>query len=198
MVRAVLVAAADRRRWCLRASGERRLAPALCMALFSVSMPAWWGRFDHAALTSHFLLLFGLGTYFILIRPGGLQHWIGATGLLCLTLTVHPYLFVMNTALILAAPVTLLARRTQGWPAAFGYAAGALAVSAAAIWALGYLGGPVRVATDGCHEPSRRSGRPARGGSAALSPTSMRARSAAGKATTTLASACSPAFRSSA
>lgn len=126
--------------WCVRASGETRLTPALCLAIICVSMPAWWGRFDHAALTSHFLLLLGLGTYSILVRHGSLSRWAAATGLLCLTVTVHPYLFAMNAALILAAPVTLLLRRDHAWPASLGYATCALATAVAATWALGYLG----------------------------------------------------------
>jgi hypothetical protein len=126
--------------WCVRATGERRALPALCMAVISVSMPAWWGRFGHAALTSHFLLLFGLGTYFILVRSGTARRWIGAALLLGATVLVHPYLLLMNAALIAAVPVTLLLRREKCWLGAALGAFCAMLVTLLVVWSLGYLG----------------------------------------------------------
>jgi hypothetical protein len=126
--------------WCLRAAGEKRWLPALCMAVVSVSMPAWWGRFGHAALTSHFLLLFGLGSYFILLRFGTVRHWCGATLLLCATLLVHPYLLFMNAALIAAVPATLLLRGDATWRGATFATACAMLAVLLTVWALGYLG----------------------------------------------------------
>lgn len=126
--------------WCVRAAGETRWLPALSMAVISVSIPAWWGRFGHAALTGHFLLLLALGTYFILVRRGTTLRWIAATALLGVTILVHPYLFLMNAAMIAAVPLTLLLSRNRAWwPAAIG-AACAMLVSLLMIWSLGYLG----------------------------------------------------------
>ncbi|MDR3538333.1 MAG: DUF6311 domain-containing protein [Acetobacteraceae bacterium] len=125
--------------WCVRASGETRVVPALCMAVVAVSIPAWLNRFVHVALSSHFLLLFGLGTYFILVRRGGALRWAAAAGLLCITLLVHPYLFVMNAAIVFAAPLTLLVRNDKAWHASLGYAAGTLLVMMVVLRTLGYL-----------------------------------------------------------
>lgn len=101
--------------WALRGAGERRLLPALAVALAALSMPAWIGRFGHAALSGHFLILAGLGLYFRLVAapdqdepPHGL--WIAAGGLQVLALLVHPYLAVMTLALLAAVPATRLLR----------------------------------------------------------------------------------------
>jgi hypothetical protein len=126
--------------WCLRATGETRWLPALCMALISIGMPAWWNRFGHAALTSHFLLLCALGTYFILVRRGSTSRWLAATALLCATILVHPYLFVMNAAVIAAVPLTLMLRKDVGWWKAAAGTAGAMLISLLLIGWLGYLG----------------------------------------------------------
>ena len=128
--------------WCLRAAGERRVLPALCMAVLAVSIPAWWNRFTHAALTGHFLILFTLGTYLLLVRHGTVRRWCGAAALLGATILVHPYLMLMNAAVLAAVPVTLLLRRDRGrgWrPAALG--TGLMLLGALLLlWSLGYLG----------------------------------------------------------
>lgn len=126
--------------WCLRQAGERRLAPAVGVALAAAATPAWLARHGHAALMGHFLLLLGLGTYVRLAHapsPGG---WAGAAGLSLAALLTHPYLALMVLALLGAVPLTLLLRgEARWWRAALGAAAAAAAV-AAALWTLGYLG----------------------------------------------------------
>jgi hypothetical protein len=99
--------------FALRSAGERRLLPALAVALAALSTPAWIGRFGHAALSGHFLILFALGLYFRLVEeeedpPRGL--WLAAGALQVLALLVHPYLAVMTLALLAAIPVTRLLR----------------------------------------------------------------------------------------
>jgi hypothetical protein len=126
--------------WCIRAAGETRWLPAFCMVLVSVSMPVWWSRFGHAALTGQFLLLMALGCYFILVRRGSVGRWLGATVLLCGTLLVHPYLFLMNSAILAAAPTTLLFRRDRGLGLAVVGISLSLAIALFGAWWLGYLG----------------------------------------------------------
>jgi hypothetical protein len=127
--------------WCIRAAGERRIVPVLCMAVICVSIPAWWDRFPHAALTTHGLLLLGLGTYFVLLRRPRAATWIGVILLLVITLAVHPYLLAMNGALLAAAPVTLWLRRSETWRAVACGVIGAVTVIAFLMWLLGYIGG---------------------------------------------------------
>jgi hypothetical protein len=96
--------------FALRGAGERRLLPALGVALAALSMPAWIGRFGHAALTGHFLLLLGLGLYLRLVRSPTPGWWLAAGGLQVLALLVHPYLAAMTLALLGAVPATRLLR----------------------------------------------------------------------------------------
>jgi hypothetical protein len=126
--------------WCIRATGEKRGLPALCMAVICVSMPAWWSRFGHAALTGQFLLLAALGSYFILVRHGSVGRCVAATALLCATVLVHPYLFLMNAAILTAVPLTLLLRKDRGFRLGVAGASAAMAVALLSIWWLGYLG----------------------------------------------------------
>jgi hypothetical protein len=126
--------------WCLRTVGERRLLPNLCVALIAVSIPTWWNRFSHAALTAHFLILFALGTYILLVQRGTAWRWLAATMLLCATILVHPYLFLMNSAVIAAAPATLLLRWDRAWRTAMVGFICAMAGSLLLLSMLGYLG----------------------------------------------------------
>src|SRR5687767_13857136 len=66
--------------WCLRGTGERRLLPAVAVALAAASMPAWLGRYGHAALTGHFVLLLALGLYLRLVRAHRPALWFAAAG----------------------------------------------------------------------------------------------------------------------
>ena len=129
--------------WCLRGAGERRLLPALAVAVAAASMPAWWHRFGHVALCSHFLLLASLGLYLRLVAatvPHRTRLWFAAVVLQLASLLVHPYLAVMVLAVLGAAPATLLLRRSPAWFAA-GLGGGAvLAALLVAMALLGYLG----------------------------------------------------------
>ncbi|NGM19884.1 hypothetical protein G3576_07640 [Roseomonas stagni] len=125
--------------WALRGAGETRILPAIGVALAAASMPAFIGRFGHAALCGHFLLLLGLGVYLRLVRRPTVARWIGAGALQVAALLVHPYLAAMTLALLGAVPATRLLRGE-----AFigpGLAVGvALAAVAGVMAGFGYLG----------------------------------------------------------
>jgi hypothetical protein len=125
--------------WALRGTGERRLLPAIGIALAALSMPAWIGRFGHAALCGHFLLLAGLGFHLRLVRaPTGLL-WLGAGVLQVLALLIHPYLAVMTLALLGAVPLTRALRGERFLGAGIAVGAAAAAVLLVMV-GFGYLG----------------------------------------------------------
>ena len=127
--------------WCLRGAGERRLLPALAVAVAAVSMPAWWDRFGHAALCGHFFLLVALGLYLRLVRRPEPRRWGMAIAFQLAALLVHPYLALMVLAILSAVPLTLLARRRDGgWRRAALGAGGCVLVLIGAMALLGYLG----------------------------------------------------------
>ncbi|WP_237216609.1 DUF6311 domain-containing protein [Falsiroseomonas oryziterrae] len=125
--------------WALRGADERRLLPAIGVSLAAVSMPAFIGRFGHAALSGHFLILVGLGFYFRLVVEPTRGLWIGAALLQVAALLVHPYLALMTLALLAAVPATRLLRGERFLPEALGVA-GIVALVAAVMAAFGYLG----------------------------------------------------------
>lgn len=125
--------------WALRGAGERRLLPALGVALAAASMPAWIGRFGHAALCGHALLLLGLGVYLRLVARPTRGLWLGAVSLQVLALLVHPYLAAMTLALLGAVPATRLLRGERFLGAGLGVAA-AMAAVVGVMAAFGYLG----------------------------------------------------------
>lgn len=126
--------------WCLRGAGERRLFPAVAVALAAASMPAFLNRYGHAALSGHFTLLIALGLYLRLVRAPSAPLWAAAVLAAAGTLLVHPYLAAMALALLAAVPATLLLRGDRRW---MGAAAGFVATAGAAggvMAAFGYLG----------------------------------------------------------
>jgi hypothetical protein len=126
--------------WALRGTGERRIGPAIGVALAATAMPAWLARYGHAALTGHFLLLLGLGWYARLAAHQSALRWLGAALTALAALLVHPYLAVMVLAVLGAAPLTLLLRGGRGVvAAAIGFGA-VLAAVAGAMAALDYFG----------------------------------------------------------
>ncbi|WP_439598575.1 DUF6311 domain-containing protein [Falsiroseomonas sp.] len=125
--------------FALRSAGERRLLPALGMALAAASMPAWIGRFGHAALCGHFLLLLGLGLYLRLVTRPSPALWLAAALLQVATLLVHPYLAAMTLALLGAVPATRLLRGEAFWGPALAVAA-SFGLVVAAMAGFGYLG----------------------------------------------------------
>jgi hypothetical protein len=129
--------------FALRSAGERRLLPALGVALAAASMPAWIGRFGHAALCGHFLLLLGLGFYLRLVTRPSVALWVGAGILQVLALLVHPYLAAMTLVLLGAVPATRLLRGEAfiGPALAVGLAFAAVVGVMAAFGYLGASGG---------------------------------------------------------
>jgi hypothetical protein len=123
----------------LRGAGERRLLPAVGVALAAVAMPAWIMRFGHAALTGHFLLLAMLGLYFRLTRSPTPATWSAAVALQPVTLLVHPYLAFMTLALLAAVSATLLLRG-RSFVGAFAAVVAAVALCFGILSAFDYLG----------------------------------------------------------
>jgi hypothetical protein len=126
--------------WCLRGTGERRLLPAVAVALAASAMPAFINRYGHAALTGHFTLLAALGLYLRLVGAQRPRLWAGAALCAVGTLLVHPYLAAMVLALLAAVPATLLLRGARGWGAAAAGGAATAAAVGATMAAFGYLG----------------------------------------------------------
>lgn len=126
--------------WCLRAAGERRLVPALCIAVVAIAMPTWWSRFFHASLTGHFLIWFALGTSLYLTRDNRPVQWVAAALLQIVILLVHPYLWAMTAVFLLGVPLTHLINGDARWRVSL--PASLLAVGASILVAslLGYFG----------------------------------------------------------
>jgi hypothetical protein len=114
--------------FALRATGERRLLPSLCVALIAASMPTFLARLRHPSMSAHFLLLILLGCYFHAVKGARVALWAGC-GVAAMLLLVHPYLLFMGMALPAAAFATLWFRHDPRWREA----AGALAITTAAI-----------------------------------------------------------------
>lgn len=126
--------------FALRSVGERRIVPALGVALAALAVPPWLARYGHAALTFHAALLTAIGLYLRLARGQTVALWAATAAAMVATLLVHPYLAAMALAVIAAVPATLLLRGDRGWiGAGCGVAASAGAV-AATMAMLGYLG----------------------------------------------------------
>jgi hypothetical protein len=126
--------------WCLRAAGERRLLPAIGVALAALSTPAFLARHGHAALMGQFTLFLALGLALLAVRNPTFRNGAAGAGLAVATLLIHPYLALMVLALLASAPLTLALRRDPLWPvAALGLAASMLAM-ALVMAAFGYLG----------------------------------------------------------
>ena len=100
--------------FALRSTGERRWLPAVAVSLLSVCMPTLLFRLWHTALTGHFLLLTMLGLYLRIMRGSG-RALAWACILQVALLLIHPYLMLMATALLLAAPLSLFLRGDARW-----------------------------------------------------------------------------------
>ncbi|MBF0859892.1 hypothetical protein HKD24_11780 [Gluconobacter sp. LMG 31484] len=101
--------------FALRSLGEKRLLPALAVAVFSACFPTFLVRLGHAALCGHWILLLAIGLYFRATRPGAGPRAVRILAVLTvLTLLVHPYLMVMTGAILGAVPLTLFLRN-RNW-----------------------------------------------------------------------------------
>ena len=125
--------------FALRGAGERRFLPALGVALAAASMPAWIGRFGHAALCGHFMLLLGLGFHLRLVARPTPWLWGGAILLQPAALLIHPYLAAMTLAMLGAVPATRLLRGESFVAAAIAVGV-ALALVFGVMAGFGYLG----------------------------------------------------------
>jgi hypothetical protein len=100
--------------FALRSVGERRLLPAVVAALMAASQPVFLARFMHTSLCSHFAVLVMIGLYFRAVAGSLTALRLGCLALPVLLL-VHPYLAVMNAAVLCAVPLTLAWRRDRAW-----------------------------------------------------------------------------------
>jgi hypothetical protein len=126
--------------FALRSAGEKRLLPALAVAVIALSMPTllYRGLRPHESLCGHFLILTAIGVYFRIARGSTVATWIAAPALLASSLLIHPYLAVMVAAVLLAAPTSLLIRRDGSWlPASVAFAL-AIALCGGLALLLGY------------------------------------------------------------
>lgn len=124
--------------FALRSAGERRLLPGLAIAIIAVSMPTLLFRFVHSSLCSHFLILVALGLYFRITRNARLATVIGADALMLVALLVNPYIMEMTIAVLVAAPISLLARRDRNWRWVAEGIGGGVAITAIMALLLGY------------------------------------------------------------
>jgi len=124
--------------YALRSAGERRLLPAIVIAVIAISMPAFLHRVGHAALSGHFLILLAIGVYFQ-IRSGRTRAVFGyASGLLITSLLVHPYLMTMVAVVLMAAPISLRVNEEPAWRHVASGLLAALAATGLAAIILGY------------------------------------------------------------
>ena len=100
--------------FALRSAGERRWLPAVAVSLMAISMPTFLHRLWHAALSGHWFLLVALGLYFRIVR-GNRPALAAGCVLPVVLLLVHPYLMLMASVLLLAAPLTRLLRGDPRW-----------------------------------------------------------------------------------
>lgn len=124
--------------FALRSAGERRLLPAVAVAVLSISVPTLLYRFGHAALCSHFLILVALGLYFQIVNRDRRKPLLQALLLILASLFIHPYLMYMVIAVLLAAPLTLLIRRDRSWMRVAVALVGAVGVTGVLALVMGY------------------------------------------------------------
>ena len=100
--------------FALRGAGEKRWLPAFAVAVIAASLPTFLFRLWHAALDGHFFILTMLGLYLRIVRGSDIALLCGCILQVALLL-IHPYLMLIDSALLLAAPLTLLLRRDPRW-----------------------------------------------------------------------------------
>ena len=124
--------------FALRQTGERRLLPAMAVALLVLSLPTLLHRYGHKALCTHAAILLALGLYFRLVSAR--RGWAAALGLMAACLLIHPYILALSAAVLAAVPLTLLLRGDRSWVgAALTFLAG-MAGCGMLAWVLGFGG----------------------------------------------------------
>jgi hypothetical protein len=126
--------------FALRGLGERRVWPAIVVAVMALSQPVFLWRIWHNSLASQFAILAMLGLYFRAVAGAGWAMW-SASLVTTLLLLVHPYLMVMAMAVLAAVPLTLVARRQKAWRKAAACLGAAVAAVLLVAVLLGYTSG---------------------------------------------------------
>ncbi len=127
--------------FALRSAGERRWLPALALAIMASSMPSLLFRFWHAALTGHCFLLAMLGLGLRIVR-GSRAALVWASVLQTALLLIQPYLMLIASVQLLAAPITLFLRGDPSWQSSLVGFAVSSAVMLLVGGLLGYWGAP--------------------------------------------------------
>lgn len=127
--------------FALRSAGERRWLPALALAIMASSMPSLLFRLWHAALTGHCFLLAMLGLSLRIVR-GSRAALASASVLQVALLLIHPYLMLIASVQLLAAPLTLFLRHDPGWRTSLVACAVSTVATLLVGQLLGYWGAP--------------------------------------------------------
>lgn len=97
------------------ALGQRNIAAAAMATISGLCMPALLARWGHMSLMAQFEVPLALIFYLRnRCRQNSRQFFIQATGLLSLTLWTHTYLFVMDSAIVLATIAHAVSRQRIG------------------------------------------------------------------------------------
>ena len=97
--------------YALHGAGERRPVSLLAGAALALAMPVLLVRAGHAALDAQAAILLALGAYLRLVKRDRWQDRCGAGLLAAACLLIHPYILALVTAVLAAAPLTLMLRR---------------------------------------------------------------------------------------
>ena len=123
------------------ALGHRSLAVVVTATLLALSLPAFLVRVQLVSLPAQFLLTFALALYFHLVRetrPGATLGWFSV--LLFCSLLIHPYLFAMVFAVLVAGIAQRVLDQPDWWRAASAYSAGVAVALIATMLVTGYIG----------------------------------------------------------
>ena len=124
--------------FALRQTGERRLLPALAVAILAISLPTLLHRYGHKALCTHAAILLAIGLYLRLVS--GRRGWPAAIGLMAACVLIHPYILALVVAILGAVPLTLLLRGDRGWRRAVSLFLAGVAGCGVLAWVLGFGG----------------------------------------------------------
>jgi len=105
--------------YAFRGFGSQTRGPqwvaALTVAGLSILCPAWLMRAHHINLLGHFLLLGCLGLSLrMMLQPE--RPWWPAALLLCVSILVHPYLFVFGAIVLSAPALQSILHNPRSWP----------------------------------------------------------------------------------
>jgi hypothetical protein len=104
--------------YAVRGFEARRWEAALAAAIVAACFPAFLIRVGHINLCGHFLLLLALGRSARMLRSGAgreTHEWISAYLILLTAVLVHPFLFLMASAILAAPPLQSVGEGGGRW-----------------------------------------------------------------------------------